>query len=447
MRQLLLGFALVCVVGVNAQETPQQKPNVIVIISDDAGYGDFSFQGGKEFPTPHIDSLARDGVRFSEGYVTASVCSPSRAGLITGRYQQRFGHEFNIPPVYSETNGLPLDEVMLPALLKKVGYQTIGLGKWHLGYADHFHPMSRGFTDWYGFLQGARKYFPMEGSRLNRLLDGRKPIKETFEYLTDELGRKAAEYVRNAEGPFFMYLSFNAVHTPMHAKDSDLEKVTGIKGKRRKILSAMTRSMDDAVGVVLKSLKETEKEANTLVFFVNDNGGATSNSSRNGTLKGHKGTPFEGGIRVPFLARFPDRITKGSVFNHPVSTLDIFATALAVAGGKKPEKALDGVDLLPYLKDGVQAKAPHEYLFWKKRPNWAVRSGDWKLVYYGGKKSALQMDAPALYNIAKDPSEKTDCSETEPKRKKELLAAYNEWSKQHTPSRWGGTARRQKKRD
>lgn len=440
MRPSLLTLLLA---GVLATSTAAQKPNVLVIISDDAGYGDFSFQGGSRFPTPNIDSLARDGVRFSEGYVTASVCSPSRAGLLSGRYQQRFGHEFNIPPAYSEVNGLPTTETLLPAVMKAAGYRTIGLGKWHLGYADHFHPMSRGFTDWYGFLQGARSYWPMKGTRLNRLLNGREPVKETFKYMTDELGRKAAEYIHSSKKPFFLYLSFNAVHTPMHAKKDDLSKVEGITGKRRKALSAMTRSMDDAVGVVLKALRDAKKEKNTLVFFVNDNGGATSNGSRNGKLRGHKGTPYEGGLRVPFLARFPGRIMPGTSFEHPVSTLDIFATALSVAGGVAPKKPLDGVNLLKHLGQEKLA-APHDHLFWRQGENFAVRAGDWKLLKYGGKKKTLQTKAPVLFNIKTDPSETTDLSSTEPERKKALLAAYKKWNRQLTEPRWRGLRRKKK---
>jgi arylsulfatase A-like enzyme len=277
----------------------------------------------------------------------------------------------------------------------------------------------------------------MKGNRLNRLLNNRKPVKEEFEYMTDELGRKAAEYIRGSKRPFFMYLSFNAVHTPMHAKDGVLEKVTGLQGKRRRILSAMTRSMDDAVGVVLSALKETKKDANTLVFFVNDNGGATSNASRNGKLKGHKGTPFEGGIRVPFLARFPGRIPKGSVYKKPVSTMDIFSTAIAVAGANPPDKPLDGVNLMPFVSKEGLPSAPHKHLFWKQGDNWAVRSGEWKLVYYGGKKKALKLQAPALYNLAKDIGETTDCSEAAPERKKALSSAYKKWSRELTAPKWG----------
>ncbi|MFO1522737.1 MAG: sulfatase-like hydrolase/transferase [Kiritimatiellia bacterium] len=195
------------------------RPNIVVLLSDDAGYHEFSMQGSKTIPTPRIDSIAKSGVYFSNGYVSGCVCSPTRAGLLTGRYQQRFGHEFNIPPVYSETNGLSLDETTLPAVLQPAGYRTIAIGKWHLGYAPKFHPLERGFTDYYGFLQGARSYVPLpKASRLNQLLRDRKPVPEKFDYLTDHLASEAAEYIaKNKDRPFFLYLAFNATHGPHQA--------------------------------------------------------------------------------------------------------------------------------------------------------------------------------------------------------------------------------------
>ena len=184
--RLLLIVGFVCVFRLPQAEA-DTPANVVLIVSDDAGYADFSMHGSPNFPTPNIDRIAKEGVRFSQGYVTASVCSPSRAGIMTGRHQQRFGHHHNIPPKYSEENGLPVEEVTFADLMRARGYRTIALGKWHLGYAPHFHPLSRGFDDYHGFLQGARKYFPIKGNRLNRLLRNRDPVKENFEYMTDEL--------------------------------------------------------------------------------------------------------------------------------------------------------------------------------------------------------------------------------------------------------------------
>ena len=417
-----------------------RQPNVIVIISDDAGYADFSVHGSQEFPTPRIDSIAKRGVRFAEGYVSASVCSPSRAGLMTGRYQQRFGHEMNIPPKYSETNGLSLDEQMLPQAMKDLGYRTIGLGKWHLGYADHFHPCSRGFDDYYGFLQGARSYFPLNpGSRLNRLLRNKEPIPEKFDYMTDELGQQAVAYIEeHRQQPFFLYLAFNAVHTPMHAKPGSTDQVSSNLSERRRKLAAMTIALDDAVGQVLDALAKNDLEKDTLLFFVNDNGGATSNSSSNTPLRGHKGTPFEGGLRVPFLAQWPGTIKSGTVYQHPVSALDLFPTAIRLAGHTgSTKKPLDGVDLIPYLT-GKKTGRPHDTLYWRKGPNWAIRDGDWKLLSH-------RESGPLLFDIKNDPNEKNDLAFDKPELVSELLAKYRAWESQLAEPLWG-SARRVAKR-
>jgi len=193
---------------------PVRPPNVVVIVSDDAGYADFSMHGG--FPTPRIDSIAAEGIRFTDAYVSGCVCSPTRAGLLTGRYQQRFGHETNIPPVLSERNGLPLTETTFADRMRAGGYRTKAIGKWHLGYAPTFHPLSRGFDEFYGFLQGSRSYFPIAApTRLNELMRGREAVPETFAYLTDELADEAAGWIEaRRDHPFFLYVAFNAVHSP-----------------------------------------------------------------------------------------------------------------------------------------------------------------------------------------------------------------------------------------
>jgi arylsulfatase A-like enzyme len=416
-----------------------RQPNIVVILSDDAGYADFSMHGSKQIPTPHIDSLAKGGVRCTNGYVSCSVCSPTRAGLLTGRYQQRFGHEFNVPPRYSETNGLPLDETTIADFLKPAGYRTIALGKWHLGYAPHFHPLSRGFTDYFGFLQGARPYWPIEGTRLNRLLRDREPIPEKFTYMTDELGKQAAAYIaKDKDKPFFLYLAFNAVHTPMHAKEADLAAFKEIANQRRRTLAAMTKSMDEAVGTVLDALKKHGLADDTLVFFLNDNGGARTNASVNAPLRGTKGTPFEGGIRVPFCVRWPGKLPAGKTYDHPVISLDVLPTALAAAGVEvKLKKPLDGVDLLPYLA-GKREGRPHETLYWRRGENLAIRHGDWKLLRQRGGK-------PMLFDLGKDFREQTDLAGKEPEKVKQLLGMWEEWSGQLKEPRWRGGRRRPKK--
>lgn len=407
------------------------RPNVIVIISDDAGYADFSFQGAADVPTPNLDALASSGIRCTQGYVTASVCSPSRAGLLTGRYQQRFGHEMNIPPAMSEVNGLPVEQYTIADGMRAAGYRTIALGKWHLGYAPHFHPLKRGFSDFFGFLQGARSYWPIEGTRLNRLLRDHDPIVETAAYMTDELGKQAAAYIEaHRDRPFFMYLSFNAVHTPMHVPEDVLASVpSGEKEKRRKLI-AMTMSMDAAIGEVLSTLHDTGLTENTIVFFINDNGGATNNASSNGYLRGTKGTPFEGGIRVPYLVSWPARFSAGQFYENPVSTFDIMPTAFDAVGfnhAALPEP-LDGTSLLPYL-NGESADRPHDTLYWKRGHDRAIRDGDWKLV----KREETNW---MLFNLADDPGERKDIAADYPDVKVRLRAMYQNWLASMVEAKW-----------
>jgi arylsulfatase A-like enzyme len=405
--------------------------NVVLIISDDAGYADFSMNGSTHFPTPNIDRIGSEGVRFSEGYVSASVCSPSRAGMLTGRYQQAFGHHHNIPPKYSEVNGLPVEELTIADVLHERGYRTIALGKWHLGYAPHFHPLSRGFDDYYGFLQGARAYWPKKGNQLNQLLRDREPIEETFEYMTDALGDEAAAYIdTHADRPFFMYLCFNAVHTPLHATEEKIALVEESLPERRRNLAAMTMSLDDAVGSVLDALDRNDIAENTLVVFVNDNGGQTRSGMDNGPLRGRKGQPYEGGIRVPFVARWPERWPSGLVFDDPVSTLDLMPTALH-ATDKASEiefGALDGVDLTPWMT-GEATGAPHEVLFWCRRDNFAVRAGDLKLVRNG--------EGPVeLFDIERDPNETMDLVAERPADVARLQALFDKWDSGNAEPRW-----------
>lgn len=410
---------------------PAGKPNLVIILSDDAGYGEFSMTGSKTIQTPRIDSIAGSGIQFTNGYVSATVCSPSRAGLLSGRYQQRFGHEFNIPPAYSETNGLPLTETLLPAVLKSAGYRSIALGKWHLGYAPKFHPMERGFIDFYGFLQGQRSYFPLpQPTRLNRLLQDREPVaEENFDYMTDHLAAKTADYItQHKAAPFFIYLAFNATHGPNHATQADLEKAGGNK------IKAMTIALDRAVGTVLDSLKQNGVHDNTLVVFINDNGGATGHD--NAPLRGMKSQTWEGGIRIPFAVQWPATIPAGQKSDAPVITLDLFATAMAAAGiEKSPGKPLDGVNLLPLMTAKTKDR-PHQTLYWKSGATWAVRDGDLKLV--GGNPDQKNA-APALFDLSKDAAETNNLAVERPDDVKRLRALYQTWAATHQPTPWGGS--------
>ena len=433
---LLLPLLMVLVACQGAGKATVGSParpaaNVVLIISDDAGYADFSMNGSTHFPTPNIDRIGSEGVRFSEGYVSASVCSPSRAGMLTGRYQQRFGHHNNIPPKYSEENGLPIEERTCADALREHGYRTIALGKWHLGYAPDFHPLARGFDDYHGFLQGARTYWPQDGNRLNQLLRDREPVEETFEYMTDALGDEAAAYIdTHADRPFFMYLCFNAVHTPLHAVEEKLALVDESLPERRRKLAAMTMSLDDAVGTVLDALDRNDIAENTLVVFVNDNGGQTMSGMDNTPLRGRKGQPYEGGIRVPFVARWPDRWPSGLVYDHPVSTLDLMPTALhaAGAGGEPGDAVLDGVDLTPWMT-GEASGTPHEVLFWSRKKNFAVRAGDLKLLRNG--------NGPIeLFDIDSDPNETRDLAIERPDDVARLQALFDAWNEGNAPPRW-----------
>ena len=444
MRRVLCVFLASCYLVVSARWVEaNERPNIVVIISDDAGYNEFSLNGSTNFATPHIDSIAANGVRFTEGYTSGTVCSPTRAGLMTGRYQNRFGHEFNVPPVYSETNGLPLSETTIADVMQAAGYRTIALGKWHLGYAPAFHPMSRGFTDYYGFLQGARSYFPLEQPTiLNRLLRDREPVEESFDYMTDELGRAAAAYIADAKAsPFFMYLAFNATHGPNDATEADIAEVGDGPGNRTH--RAMTLALDRAVGVVLDALETEGIRDNTLVIFVNDNGGVQGHD--NTPLAGFKGSTWEGGIRVPFAISWPAKIPAGQVHTTPVITLDILPTAMAAAGATQgPEKPLDGVDLLPWLTTKRDDR-PHQTLYWKNGTKWAVRDGDLKLVVsppppvaggrrrQGGGGELLT----SLFNIPSDPAESKNLATDQPGEVARLTAMYEDWSRDFPPTPWG----------
>lgn len=425
-------LAAVTTLALAAAAQQAGRPHIVVIVSDDAGYADFSMHGADDIATPRIDSIAANGVRFSNGYVSGPVCSPTRAGFMTGRYQQRFGHELNIPPRFSEENGLPVEERTIADHLDAVGYRTVAIGKWHLGYAEKFHPCSRGFDDYFGFLQGARPYFPLERpTQLNRLLRDREVQPEKFEYMTDELAARAVEYIADrGDEPVFLYLAFNAVHTPMHATEKDLE---GVEGKpRRQKLVGMTRALDRAVGVVLDGLAAQGILDDTLLFFFNDNGGATNNASRNTPLRGRKGQVFEGGIRVPFLVQWPAKLAKGRVCDDPVIQLDVTATCLAVAGVAMPtERPLDGVDLMPTLL-GQKEAPPHDALFWRQRTNWAIREGRWKLVHQGA-----AADPVMLFDLDADIGETRDLAVAQPERAVAMQARYAAWSAQMVEPLWG----------
>ncbi|WP_343329617.1 sulfatase-like hydrolase/transferase [Polaribacter staleyi] len=411
----------------------QKKTNIVFLFADDAGYFDFGFQGSKTFSTPNLDKLASEGMIFKEAYTTAAVCGPSRAGFLTGRYQQRFGfEENNVPGYMSESSkllgddmGLPLKEKTIADHLGKLGYKSIVLGKWHMGNADRYHPLYRGFDEFYGFRGGARSFFPLTqkqaiNKKEDRLEKGYKVFKEPSKYLTYDLADEACDFIdRNKKNPFFMYVSFNAVHSPMQATPEDLAKIKGLTGKR-KILAAMTLALDKACGQILKKLKDEGLEKNTMIIFSNDNGGPDGTHTCNFPLSGCKSNNLEGGIRVPFVLKYPSVIKPGSEYSKPISMLDMLPTFVNVAGGNASKiKDIDGVDLLPYVT-GKNNADPHKMLYWKKENRGIIRKGDWKLLRFP--------DRPAeLYNISKDISENNNLAYKYPEKVKELFTDLFEW--------------------
>jgi len=408
------------------------KPNIVLIVADDLGYGELSCQGAKDISTPNIDSIARGGVRFTNGYVSCPVCSPTRAGLMTGRYQQRFGHEFNPGPEEQAQDqfGLPLTEITIANRLKSLGYATGMVGKWHLGYKPELHPMKRGFGEFFGFLGGAHQYLETSARRTARIMRGTEIITEK-EYLTDAFAREAVAFIdRRKAAPFFLYLPFNAVHAPLEAIEKYLDRFASVADLRRRTFLAMQSAMDDAVGRVLSKLRQEKLEENTLIFFISDNGGPTlSTSSGNGPLRGYKGMVLEGGIRVPYMVQWKGRIPAGKISDQPVISLDIHPTAVAAAGGSIPASAkLDGVNLLPHLA-GKAAGQPHEALYWRFGPQAAIRKGTWKVDMLAGA-------APQLFNLAEDIGEAKDLASAQPEKLRELKAAYDAWNSQLAEPKW-----------
>ncbi len=423
-----------------AKEESTGKPNILLILADDLGYADLGITGCKDIATPHIDSIAVNGVRFSNGYVSCPVCSPTRAGLMTGRYQQRFGHWYNPGPPAKESEGigLPLAEVTMASLLKEAGYSTGLVGKWHLGHDPERRPMKRGFDEFFGFLGGSHDYFKALAGTLNGIRRGDEPVEEK-EYLTEAFAREAKDFItRHKAHPFFLYLSLNAVHTPMQAPDKYLQRFPGITDKKRKMHAAMVSAMDDTVGGVLETLKLNGIFDNTLVIFLSDNGGPTqANGADNTPFSGGKGTVMEGGIRIPLFMQWPDRFPAGKVYERPVISLDILPTALGAAGGTVPENVrLDGKDLALFITKKKKGE-PHDTLFWAWNTQKVIRSGKWKLI--------VSDDGEHLYNLEKDPAEKTDLAGEEPKRVKRLREPLDAWASELKPPLWKGRVQKRKR--
>jgi arylsulfatase A-like enzyme len=401
------------------------RPNVLLIVSDDQGYGDIScYDHSKEVSTPQMDRIARRGIRFEQGYANAYVCAPSRAAILTGTYPQRYGF-------YTASDsrvGLPLNQVTLADVLKQEGYRTGALGKWHLGIQPEYHPMKRGFDEFYGFLgHGAHDYFDLKrtGETFNSILRNEEVIDDTG-YLTDNLGREAVSFIaRNEKNPFFLYLAFNAVHYPMQAPQEVIRKYDTGK-PNRDILMAMLECEDRAIGRVLDELERRKLDGNTIVVFVSDNGGARANSSNNGILRDFKQSVYEGGIRVPFLISWPGRLPENRVSKEPVIFMDLMPTLVAAAGARMPAgRTYEGRNLLAVLTG--KAKGPvHDALFWDgAEQRTAVRAGQWKLVNNSGRIELFDLDA--------DPGEKNDQAAARPQIVAQLRQQFDTWSRANAP--------------
>ncbi|MBI5706127.1 MAG: sulfatase [Armatimonadetes bacterium] len=407
------------------------KPNIVLIVADDLGYGELGCYGGKEVPTPNIDSLAKDGVRLTDGYVSCPVCAPTRAGLMTGRYGPRFGFELNPGPQQNASSGfgLPKSEKTLAERLKAEGYATGMVGKWHLGYKDGLTPPDRGFDSFFGFLGGAHNY--RRSGQGGAILRGKEKTTGAA-YLTYAFGREAVGFIEaNKRHPFFLYLPFNAVHAPLQAPTRLAEKTASFPEGKRRTFAGMLMAMDEAVGQVLATLRKSGLDENTLVIFISDNGGPTpQTTSSNGPLRGFKGQTWEGGIRVPMLVRWKEKLPAGKEFREPVIALDIVPTVLGAAG--KPisaDEKLDGVNLLPFLTGGDKG-APHDLLYWRFGQQYALREGDWKLV-------TAQGTTDALFDLAKDIAEKNNLAADEPTRVRAMKAKWEAWSKTLMAPKWG----------
>lgn len=455
------------------------RPNIIIMMADDLGKGEVSLYGDSNVPTPNIDAIGLEGVTFTEGYVTSPICSPSRAGLLTGRYQQRFGFEvqphdryphnmmeflgfkylvktdgWNLPDLEEisypsqeeiDKQGLPPSEITLGELLNPMGYNTAMIGKWHLGYGDHALPHKRGFDYAFGFYEAFSWYFndveaPDVRSHHHDLFidpyiwgkertgtaaitrNGIEVIEE--EYLTDKIAKEAVQFIeQNKEDPFMLYVPFNAPHTPFQVTKKYYDRFPQIEDENRRIYYAMISALDDAVGEIMMKVKETGLEENTLIFFLSDNGGATyTQATTNYPLKGGKMSDFEGGLNVPFVMKWKGQIPKGQTYDRPVSSMDVFGTAAEVTGVQLPEdRIFDGVNLLPFVKGDIKTD-PHEAIFWRAEYNKIIRKGDWKLIM--NDLSGYEL----LYNLKVDKNEHQNVIVDNPDVVKELKKDYSTWN-------------------
>ena len=431
MNKKLTLVTLVICLTVHLLWAQNEKPNFIIILADDLGFADLSLNGSKQIPTPHIDKLAAEGINFTNGYVSGPVCSPSRAGLITGRNQVTFGHDNNLavnqPGFDPEFLGLPLSETTIATRLKALGYVTGLIGKWHLGYEPHFHPLKRGFDEMWGYTGGGHHYFRSlpDGKGYDCPIECNYKTPQAITYITDDKGDECVDFIkRHKDEPFFLFASFNAPHAPMHATEEDLELFKHIEDEKRRKYCAMVYRLDVNVGRIMEALKANGVDKNTMVVFASDNGGPTdSNASINAPFNGQKGILLEGGIRVPFIMNWPEGLPAGETYENTVSALDFAPTFFELAGGAKTKDVkFDGVNLVPYLT-GKNKGLPHESMNWRFTISAAIREGNWKLV-------RLPDRLPLLFDLSNDISEQNNVALENLEVTESLLRKLGQWDVQ-----------------
>lgn len=448
-------FVLTSTFSIAEELQTDPRPNIVLIMCDDLGYADVGFTGGKEIQTPSLDTLARAGTICRSGYVVHPFCGPSRMGMMAGRYPHNFGAPFNLPPSALnieeyKTKGIPVSEALMSKTLQDAGYFTGLVGKWHLGFTPEFHPNRRGFDDFYGFLGGGHDYMPERyvatyarqkkagkkvfNEYITPLEHNGKEVTET-EYMTDALSREGARFVAEASAkdqPFFLFVSYNAPHTPLQAKEDDLEKYVHIKDEKRRTYCAMVHAVDRGVGRIVKALQSSGEMDNTLIVFLSDNGGKTGAGADNTPLKRGKGSVYEGGIRVPMFFHWPGKVPAGKSIQWPVSALDFYPTFASLAQAKIPhDKTLEGTNLWSGIESGSDPRGG-DMLFSMRHhaafSNVGIRMDQWKACCVGKRWT--------LFDVNADPGEETDLSNQHPEKLDKMIEAAKQWSQQHTQPQW-----------
>ncbi|MDQ8180309.1 sulfatase-like hydrolase/transferase [Pelagicoccus sp. SDUM812005] len=449
LAKLLIGLVVLSIAAVS-RLYGEERPNILLILADDLGYGDVGFNGSEDIVTPELDRLAKEGTVFSSAYAVHPFCGPSRMALLTGRYPHAIGVPYNLPSYSSgrhRDKGVPTAEVLLSSVLKNAGYATGLMGKWHLGHAPEFHPNQRGFDEFYGFLGGGILYFgPYQAQNEEGTVWDYRVYPEyngvsdktlgKDDYMTDILSDKGVEFIRKqskSDAPFFLFMSYNAPHTLLAAKQDDLDRFPALEGKR-KIYAAMVYALDRGVGRLVDALEETKELENTLIVFFSDNGGRLDQGASNGELRGAKGDVQEGGFRTPMFMHWPEGIERRQIIDTPVSALDLFPSFARIANAELAEnEILDGVDILPLLR-GEPSEADDRAIFAARHrmvhTEVSGRNDRWKLIWESE-------EGPwRLYDLETDISEQHDLSDVYPAQVSALLDDIGSWLSEHIEPLW-----------